>query len=244
MTLAFIDIFMISMSNKKENPWLNLLINIAIPVMFLTKGEAWFGLSPLKALCIALGFPIAYGLYDLIVLKKYNTLSIIGLVSLLLTGGIGLLEMPTHWIAWKEATIPAVIAIVTVLSLWTRYPLVKTFLYRDEILNIKKIETQLDSISDGKARLDQLLRMATWGLFCSFMISAVLNYVLAKWIVKSPAGTQAFTEELGKMAAWSYPVIVLPSMAILMISLWMLIRGLERLTGLKLEDILQGAKNS
>ena len=41
--------------------------------------------------------------------------------------------------------------------------------------------------------------------------------------------------------AWSWPVIVIPSMAIMMVTLWMLLGGIKKMTGLELEDVLRGA---
>ncbi|HQU08475.1 MAG: hypothetical protein B7X06_00285, partial [Verrucomicrobia bacterium 21-51-4] len=227
--------------SKPENPWLNLAFNLVIPAVLLSKGQKWFDLSPATALCVGLLFPVGYGAYDLIVRKKYNALSILGFVSLLLTGGIGLLELPTEWVAWKEAAIPAIIAIAVVASLKTRYPLVKTFLYRDEVLQTERIEKQLRNDEDHKT-LERLLQKATYALCASFALSAVLNFMLAKWIVHSPAGTAEFTEQIGRMTAWSYPVIVLPSAAVLILALWQLIRGLQKLTGLPMDELLANAK--
>jgi len=37
---------------------------------------------------------------------------------------------------------------------------------------------------------------------------------------------------------WSWPVIVVPSMAMMMFALWRFIKGLQVATGLKLEELL------
>jgi len=70
------------------------------------------------------------------------------------------------------------------------------------------------------------------------LVSAVLNFWLAIWILKSPSGTPAFNRELGKMTALSYPVIVVPSLLVMTLAVWILIRGLKKITGLQLQDIL------
>ncbi|MCP4414555.1 MAG: MFS transporter, partial [Gammaproteobacteria bacterium] len=57
-------------------------------------------------------------------------------------------------------------------------------------------------------------------------------------IVTSAAGTEAFNEELGELTLISYPVIALPSMIIMMGTLYWLIRSVQKLSHLKLEDIL------
>ena len=66
----------------------------------------------------------------------------------------------------------------------------------------------------------------------------MLNYVLARYLLVSPAGTEAFNNELGKMHLWSWPVIVVPGMAMMMLALWRFIKGLQVSTGLKLDDLM------
>ncbi len=51
------------------------------------------------ALVVALLFPIIYGGMDLVRNKKFNFISALGFISVLLTGGIGLLELDTRWLA-------------------------------------------------------------------------------------------------------------------------------------------------
>ena len=66
--------------------------------------------------------------------------------------------------------------------------------------------------------------------------------VLAKWIVTSPAGSEAFNDELGRMTLLSYPMIAIPSMIMLMAIFYYLWRTIHDLTGLKLEEIMANAE--
>jgi len=91
----------------------------------------------------------------------------------------------------------------------------------------------------AREEFQRLMTSASYLLTLSFLISAVLNYSLARYLLKSPPGTEAFNGELGKMHLWSWPVIVLPSMAMMMFALWRLLGGLRRATGLTLEEILK-----
>jgi intracellular septation protein A len=230
---------------KKENMFLNLGFNILLPILILNKGRKWFGaqLEPyfenvaVPILLIALAFPIVYFIYDYFKRKKYNFLSILGLVSVLLTGGIGILNIPTAWFAVKEAAIPGLIGLAVVISLKTPYPLIRTLLYSPEIMDVDKVQAALVDHDSVKA-FDELLEKCTWLLAGSFLLSAVLNFLLARWIVVSPSGSDAFNAEVAKMMAWSWPVIVVPSLVIMSITLWLLLGGIHRLTGLKLEDVL------
>ena len=201
-------------------------------------GEAYLG--PAWSIVVALIFPIGFGLWDLKQSGKVNAFSILGIVSVLLTGGISLLELDPKYIAIKEAAIPGFLGLATLLSLKTKYPLVRTFLYNDQIIKVDVVNHALDEFGNHIA-FESVLKNATYLLASSFALSSVLNYVLAKWIVVSAPGTAAFNEELGKMTALSYPVIALPAMAIMIFTLFYLFSNIKKLTHLNLEDIMHEA---
>ena len=112
------------------------------------------------------------------------------------------MQLDPKWIAVKEAAVPAVIGIAVVLSLRTRFPIVRTLLYNDKIIRVHEVDEALARQGNPQA-FEQTLVIASWMLAASFFVSSILNFVLAKWIVKSPAGTPAFNEELGRMTALS-----------------------------------------
>lgn len=221
---------------KQENPIVNLAVNIVIPAILMMKGNKWFGLTAELSLICALSLPLLYGLYDLVVRRKYNFLSILGFLSILITGGIGLMKLPKEWIAVKEAAVPFIIGVAVIVSLKTRYPLIRTFIYNDNIIDTERVNGHLKEKGNMGA-FNQLLVRCTWLIAASFLLSTILNFVLAKILIKSETGTQAFTEELGTMTALSHIVIALPCMVIMMIALWQLFKGIQKLTGLELEDI-------
>jgi len=232
---------------KRENPLLNIGFNILVPILILNKGKEWFGglLEPhfenlaIPVLLVAVSFPVGYFIYDYVKRKKYNIFSILGLISVLLTGGIGIFELSPEWFAVKEAAIPAILGLAVVVSLKTPYPLIRTLLYNPEIMNVDRVRAALAK-NESEAAFEKLLQKCTYLLAASFLLSALLNYVLARWIVTSPSGTDAFNREVGKMMTWSWPVIVIPSMVIMMITLWLLVGGIHKMTGLKLEQVLRG----
>jgi hypothetical protein len=222
----------------RESVLLSLGINIAIPAVILMKFSGEGALGPVGGLVVALAFPLTYGLVDFARRREWNVVSILGFVSVLLTGGIGLLQLDPKWIAVKEAAVPAVIGIAVVLSLRTRFPIVRTFLYNDKIIRTHDVDAALERRGTRRA-FDRTLVNASWMLAASFFVSSVLNFVLAKLIVKSQPGTTAFNEELGRMTALSYPVIVVPSMIIMIAALWYLFHRIKQLTDLDLEQILK-----
>ena len=225
-----------TVAQRPENPWISLLINIAIPALVLMKlsGEEYLG--PVYGLLVALAFPLVYGIQDAVRRRRLNFISALGVVSTLLTGGIGLLELDPKWLAVKEAAVPAVIGLAVIISTRTRYPIVRSLLYNEKIINIAAVDAALDA-HNNHPRFERSLVTASWLLAGSFFLSSTLNFILARIIVRSPAGSIAFNEELGRMTALSYPVIVVPSMAIMIVALWYLLRQIRGLTHLKLEQI-------
>jgi len=221
----------------KPRPMIDLLVSIVIPSFILMKLSGDNDLGATNALIVALAFPLGWGLFELVKYRKVNFIAILGLVSVLLTGGIGLLELDLKWLAIKEAAIPGIIGLVVLSSTFTRYPLIKTLIYNPVVLNVEKIEQKLKE-GDNIAKFEKRLSNATYFLAGTFGFSAVMNYLLAKWVVTSPTGSAAFNEELGQMTLLSYPVIAIPSMLMMMAIFYYLWRTIHGMTGLPLDEIM------
>ncbi len=222
---------------KRESLLLNIALNIVIPTVILTKLSGDEHLGTQWAIVVALAFPILYGLNDFRSTRKVNFFSALGVISIMLTGGISLLELDPKYIAIKEAGIPALFGIAMLVSLKTRYPLVKTFLYNDKILQVEKVAEALKR-TNHESEFEGALVNASYLITLSFFLSSVLNYALAKYLLVSPPGTEAFNAELGKMTALSFPVIAVPATLIMMGALFYLFSRIKKLTELDLEDIL------
>ncbi|PFG10589.1 VC0807 family protein [Marinobacter sp. LV10MA510-1] len=226
-----------SVSDHKPRPWIDLLVSIVIPSVILMKFSGDEYLGSVNALIIGLAFPLGWGLFELIRYGKKNFIALLGIISVTLTGGIGLLELDAGWLAIKEAAVPAVIGLAVLVSTRTRYPLVRTLLYNPNVLDVNKIHQTL--AEHGKvAEFEARLLNASYFFAATFLFSSIMNYVLARWIVTSDAGTQAFNEELGRMTLVSYPMIAIPSMVMMMLIFWYLWRTISRLTGYKLEQVM------
>ena len=225
----------------KTNPLLELLVNIVIPSVILMKWSGPQDLGAVSALLLALAFPLAWGARDLLQRRKVNLFAALGLISILLTGGIGLLQLDTQWLAVKEAAVPGLIGLAVLVSTRTRYPLIRTLLFNPALIDVARVHERLEA-RDAVPTFETRLQRATVMLGGTFFFSAAMNYFLATWIVVSPAGSAAFNEELGRLTLLSYPVIALPSMAMMMFVLYYLARGIRELTGLKFTDLLHSTK--
>ncbi|MCS0399513.1 MFS transporter [Vibrio diabolicus] len=221
---------------KKPNPLFEILFNVFIPSFILMKFSGDEHLGTAMALVVALLFPIIYGGMDLVRNKKFNFISALGFISVLLTGGIGLLELDTRWLALKEALIPGLIGLAVLGSTFTRYPLMQKLVLNDTVLNLSLINERLKE--NGQSEAFERCLMSSNYLFAStFAFSSAMNYFLATWIVTSPAGTAAFNEELGKMTLYSYPMIAIPSMLMMFGIFYYIWRQVRTMTSLETEQI-------
>ena len=80
-------------ATHKPRPMIDLLVSIVLPSVILMKFSGDEDLGASTALIIALSFPIGWGLFELVKYKKFNFIALLGLISVMLTGGIGLLQL-------------------------------------------------------------------------------------------------------------------------------------------------------
>ena len=210
-----------SSTPKRENMLVNLGFNLLLPILILRMGDDWFGPGLGKLLggvssdsmevascllLLAILFPISYGAYDFYRRRKWNFLSILGALSALLTGGVGLIpELTVTHFAIKEAALPGILGILTVLTLKTKKPLIRLFLYNPEVIRVDLVDQALAQRGTQR-EFDGMMVKCTWLIASSFVLSAALNYLLSNWIVvtepENPVPATAVIEiKDGSMAA-------------------------------------------
>ncbi|MEK7123156.1 MAG: VC0807 family protein, partial [Patescibacteria group bacterium] len=121
----------------KQHPLADLLVSIVVPSVILMKLNDQLG--AVGALLLALAFPLMWGVLEFMRYRKWNIIAIFGLVSVVLTGGIGLLHIETKWLAVKEAAIPGVLGIALFFSVRMRHPFIRTLLYNPAAFDVQKI---------------------------------------------------------------------------------------------------------
>lgn len=220
---------------KNDNGFLNLIINVVIPSVILTKFSAPEKLGQVNALILALSFPILYGAWDFFTKKKFNFISALGLLSVILTGGIGLLKLDKTWMIVKETSIPLIIGLAVLYSQRTSKPLAKVIF--EQIFNLEKIKEEF-SKTENPGLIEELLKKFGYYLSYTFFLSAFLNFVLAKVILIGEPGSVEFNESLGKMTALSFPVISVPTLIVLGFIIFKLINTIKHSTNKDIEEFL------
>ena len=223
---------------KKPGALTNLIFNIIIPVLIMTKFSKPEYLGPIYGLGVAILFPLGYGLWEFIILRHINFISVIGFASVLLTGTLGLFQFNPFWIAVKEAAIPFIIGAVIFISEYTNHPVIKKFLFNDSIMEVDLIDQKLAEHNETE-RFNALMKNCSYWVAGSFFLSSVVNFIFARIIIVSNPGTVAYTQEIGKMTALHIPVVAIPSTIIMMIILFYIIKKLKKLTNLDFEQIFK-----
>ena len=229
--------------DHKENNFSHILFNIIIPVIILNKGHK-YGLDAKLAVVIALAFPLFFSLKSWLKSRKINFVSLLGLLNVLVSGTLTLLALGGIWFAIKEAAFPLLIGGFVFGSTWSKKPFFQTLFMNPSTFDIQKIESKLET-ETKKTQFELLMKHTTQLLSVSFLMSAVLNFLLALRIFTpfSEAMTdlqkqELLNEQLSQMTVYSMVVILVPSMIFLGTLLFYTFKKITAITGLTSDDLL------
>ncbi len=223
---------------KPENLFLNLICNVAVPTAIMTWASGERALGPKWGLLVALLFPLGYGIHDYLRRRRLNFISALGFASVLISGGFGLLKLDGFWFAVKDGALPALIGVAVLVSLRSKEPLVHEILYSPQVIDVERVDRAL-SERNAHGGFAKLMRKSSYLIAAAMLVSAVLNFAFARWIIVSPPNTEAFNRELARMHWVSLLGISVPVVAMMMYALWQLLKELETLSGLTLDEILR-----
>lgn len=215
------------------------LINILIPITILLFLSGDDRLGPIPALLLAVGIPVVFGIYTLRRSRKVNVSTIVGIISVLLTGMIGAFELDPRYFAIKEGAVPILFACLIVVSDQTRFPIVK--LLADQVVVRDRVSAALVHLGRQTQYRNHLTRT---GLFWAgiMALSGVVKFFLATWIVTSPSGTAGFNRDLAQLQAIQVLTSMTLTMILMLLLLTYLVRGISRITGLPARETFRGGE--
>lgn len=232
----------------KENIFLSFLFNVILPVFILQKGAKYAGEfegASQIALVVALALPLVYGLNDYIKTRHKNPISILGFISILLTGAFAFAKLGGHWFAIKEAALPLILGIAVLISIRMKKPLMEFLILKSGAFNSDLLKQKITENQNETAFQKQLNR-STFFLSISLFLSSLLNYVLARLIFKPISTTlspeqqnQLLNDQIAEMNWKGWVVISAPLMIFLAFILWDFFKQIKVLTGLSLEELAQ-----
>ncbi|QQL45126.1 VC0807 family protein [Sulfuriroseicoccus oceanibius] len=248
-----------SSAPPREHPLANILVNVLLPILALSylgkDGDKFWHLGPAIGMAIAICLPLGYGLRDLVRTRKLNPFSVLGLASVLLTGGITLMVWnedgtihPKAAILFgiKEAVIPLILGLSFIVSMKMRTPLIRVFLLNDEIFDMKRVERAVES--GGKTgEFRRLVWRATFGMAASFALATVLNFIVSYYFISQVDVTaldarEAYNDAVAAVTGWSFVIIGVPAFAMMMATLVYVVKAMEKITRLERDDFLMVGK--
>lgn len=228
---------------KPENPLINILVNILLPVAVLNK--LGHHLDPKITLVVALAFPLGYGLQDYIRRRHKNYVSLLGVVNILLTGSLAIMKLHGMWFALKEALLPLALGLLVLASRWGSRPAAQMIFCNPHVLNMALIEQRLTEFN-RQSEFRNLLQRTTLWLSFSFLISAILNFFIAHRIfvdidpaLDAAVQEQVLNEQIARMTWMGFAVIATPLMAFSAVLVMMFLRRVSALCETPVNDLLK-----
>lgn len=218
---------------------LKLAVTLVIPYLILTQLGGVTDLDPRIVLLIALVFPVGWMLAAMRRRADVGITPIVGLVGILLTAAIGTLAEDPRWLAVKEASVPLLFGLAILASSRTSRPLVELLV--DKVIDRDAVRAALANRNAGD-RWQRLMTRATLAWAGALLVSAALNFALARIVVTSPGGTAEFNAELARMTALGLPVITVPMMVMMSATVWYIVHGVTDITDLTPREIARGPR--
>ena len=233
-----------------ENPLLNIFVNVLLPIVALSQlsksGDKSWHIGPEYGMAVAVAFPFIYGVVFFFKNKKFNFYSVLGIISVLLTGFItihvwnedgSIKENADLLFAIKEAAIPLMLGAAMLYSHRTKNPLIDVFFLNPDIFDITKIEETAKEKNTYNDYLAFRLKL-TWMFASSFLLSSILNFILAMYLLKDANDKESYNLAVGKVMGYGYLVIGIPLMIIMVGCLIYLMKTISRITGLTKEEFM------
>ncbi len=149
------------------------------------------------------------------------------------------------WFAVKEAAFPLLIGLFVFGSIFTEKPFFKSLLLNPAAFQVEKI-LEITKEKQADLKLHLLMKKLTALLSLSFLLSAVLNFVLAIRIFTPLASglteiqkQEILNEQLSQMTLYSLVIILVPSMVFLAAILYYAFKEIRKITGLRWEELVK-----
>jgi hypothetical protein len=229
-------------ATNRPHPLADLLLTLVLPTMvleWLSKPER---LGPVWALVLACCLPAGFGLWCWRQKQGLNFFSLFGLFAVILTGGLGILNLDAKWFAAKEAVFPVILGLAFPLSHRFGAPLIQELLLNPQVVNHEALRRSLNTPAK-EAAFESILVRASWGMLGTTFVSAGANYALAMRLLGGKAaGSEAYVQAIGKLNWMGFIVIGIPLLAVTVGLMVWLLRRVSALTGLRQEELMHPAR--
>lgn len=226
------------MPTSQPNALADLILTVVLPSFVLDQLSAPARLGPAGALAVSLMFPITFAVWCWWKRTGWNVFSLIGFITVLLSGGLGLLKLDAFWFALKESAMPLALGAAFPLSHRFGKPLITALVMQPHLINLHAVTGALDT-AERKAAYHGALRRGSWAIGLATIGSSAGNFLLALHLLKGKdPGGEAFVKGIGTLNWASVVVIGVPLCAVMLLVFAWLIRRIQSITGLERADLM------
>ena len=158
------------------------------------------------------------------------------------------MEFEGIYFSIKEAAIPLFLAIVCLISIYIKKPVFKALVLNLPMFDQDLIKERLAE-NNKEGDFEKLMRSSTYFLVLSFIISAILNFIVALFVFKDidkslsdEVRKQILNEQVADMTWMGYVFIAVPLTLMLAWILWLNLSRMQSLTNLSLDELLPNKK--
>ena len=193
-------------------------------------------LGPIKAMLLALAFPVAFELRSIYLRHKVSVLSLVSIGGIFVTGAISLLGLSEGWLAIRRSLPYFAISLALLIAMAFRYPLVDMLLAR--ALHMDKAKAAAEK-NHNKKLLDKAVRNAALSFVLLFLAIGVSSYILTRINISAPPKTELFNSQYARLRILALPFTTLPTfVGIAGIFVYLVFR-IEKLTGIESTELMK-----
>jgi hypothetical protein len=214
------------------DPLMDILINVILPSLTLEFLSEPQRLGPTKALLLSILLPCFFILHSWIKGHTLNRFSLLGLATLLITGGLGLLQLSVFWFALKESFFPIILGLLFPFTAKNKKPLFTELILQPNLFDLSSISKKIKEFN-LEHQYQKLISKYSWFLALITFGSAALNFTLAYWLLNGKtSGSTEFTQALGRLTWTGYLIIGIPLLLGMMLIVFQFAKSLGKLTQL------------
>lgn len=213
-----------------------LVVGFLIPTVILLYFSDESRLGPLWAMVAALILPLALEVYSLRIRRKPSYMSLLAIGGILIIGAISILGLSETWLALRRSIIYPVGAFGLVLALRYKHDLIDRALAT--VINMDVVYKAAKK-NGTKELLARHIDKTVYAFAIFLLLVGVLSYLFTIFFITAPTGTSEFNAQYAQLRVASLLVVTLPFLVGTLGLLIYLATGVEKLTGLKTEELLK-----
>ncbi|MBL8121888.1 hypothetical protein JNM87_04000 [Candidatus Saccharibacteria bacterium] len=214
---------------------LQLVVNVFLPLVILTKLSSKDQLGQVGALLLALAMPVMWELYRVVKHRRLSRLSLFAIGGIVLTGGISLLGLSEEWLAVRRSALYIIGGLVLLGMIYMKKQPIDLLL--SAVVDTDMINSKIQQ-RKKEAEYRDKKRTSIYALAVLLLVVGVASYVLTRVVIVHATNTESFNTEYARLRLLSVPFITVPLVVGATAILMYLLTSIEKLSGLELDKII------